>query len=83
MTAFALERRTLTAKGKSAFKKTSISFPVIPFETKINANFKSFKCTLLLHGYHTITTSYSHHCKEMLSLINTFVLLKAYWSICL
>lgn len=83
MTVFAFERRTLTTKGKSAFKKTLIGFPIIPFETNINVNFKSFKCMLLLHGYHNITTLYSHHCKEMLSLINTFVHLKAYWSICL
>lgn len=76
MTAFALQRRTLTAKGKSAFKKTLISFPVIPFETKTNINFKSFKLMLLLQCYCSITTSYSHDCKEMLSLISTFVHLK-------
>lgn len=38
---------------------------------------------VLLQCYHNITTSYSHHCKEMLRLINIFVHLKAYWSICL
>lgn len=83
MTASALERRTPTTKGKSAFKKTLISFPVVSFEIKIKANFKSFKCMVLLQCYLNITRSYSYHCKEMLSLINTFVHLKAYWSICL
>lgn len=31
---------------------------------------------LLLQRYHNITTSYSHCCKEMLSLINTSVHLR-------
>ena len=43
MTELVLERRTLTAKGKAAFKRTEINVPVMPFETMTHANLKSFQ----------------------------------------
>lgn len=75
-----IRKENSDSKSKKCFQNNlnMKNFPVMPFETKINANFKSFKPMLLLQCYHNIT-SYSHHCEEMLSLITTFVYLKAYW----
>ena len=76
--------RVCIRKENSGRKRKSMLSKELKKNFPINANFKSFKLMLLFQCYHNnITVSYSHHCKEMLSLINIFVHLKNYWSICL